>query len=84
MNKLTFLFTLLILASCSSKDEQFCNCLKAGDELNTFSSKLFDNKVITPELHRKMQTLKAAKTKACQNYQTMDGKKMLELKEECN
>jgi hypothetical protein len=70
------------MASCSQKDEQFCKCLKAGDELNAFSSKLF-NKDVTPKLQKEMQKLRATKTTACKNYQTMDGKKMLELKSEC-
>ena len=70
------------MASCSQKDEQFCKCLKAGDELNAFSSKLF-NKDVTTKLQKEMQKLRASKTTACKNYQTMDGKKMLELKSEC-
>ncbi len=72
----------IILSSCSSKDQKFCDCLKAGDELNQYSSKLF-NKVITPKLHKEMMELKAKKKSACKNYQTMNGKKMMELKGEC-
>ena len=73
---------IIILTSCSSKDHQFCDCLKAGDELNQYSSKLF-NKVITPKLHKEMMELKDKKKAACKNYQTMSGAKMLELQEEC-
>lgn len=81
--KYIFLFSsILLMVSCSQKDEQFCKCLKAGDELNAFSSKLF-NKNVTPKLQKEMQKLRATKTAACKNYQTMDGKKMLELKSEC-
>ena len=81
--KYIFLFSsIMLMASCSQKDEQFCKCLKAGDELNAFSSKLF-NKDVTPKLQKEMQKLRATKTSACKNYQTMDGKKMLELKSEC-
>jgi hypothetical protein len=82
MKKIIFLSSILIVVSCSSKDEQFCKCLKAGDELNAFSSKLFD-KEITPKMQKEMQKLRSTKASACKNYQTMDGKKMLELKEEC-
>ena len=81
--KLLFLITsILVLSACNSKDEQFCKCLKAGDELNAFSSKLF-NKEITPKMQKEMQKLRSDKASACKNYQTMGGKKMLELKEEC-
>ena len=83
MKYIFFLSSILLMTSCSQKDEQFCKCLKAGDELNDFSSKLF-NENVTPKLQKEMQKLRAAKTSACKNYQTMDGKKMLELKSECN
>ncbi len=73
---------VFLLFSCSHKDEQFCDCLKAGEELNEYSSKLFDE-VITPEIQKKMQELKAKKTTACKNYQKMGGPEMLELKENC-
>lgn len=82
MKTIIFFATFLILFSCSSKDQQFCDCMKAGEELNDFSSTLF-KKVITPELHKKMMDLKEKKNTACKNYQTMSGAKMMELKAEC-
>ncbi len=82
MKYIFFFSSIMLMASCSQKDEQFCKCLKAGDKLNAFSSKLF-NKNVTPKLQKEMQKLRARKKSACENYQTMDGKTMLELKSKC-
>jgi len=82
MKKIILFTSLILLSSCSSKDEQFCNCLKAGDKLNSFSSNMF-YKEITPKLEKEMQLLRATKASACKDYLTMDGEKMLEFKEEC-
>ena len=82
MKKIIFLSSILIVISCSSKDDQFCKCLKAGDVLNAFSSKLFD-KEITPNLQKQLQKLKSTKASACKDYQIMSGEKMLKLKAEC-
>ncbi len=79
-----FIFTVisLLICSCNSKDQQFCDCLQAGEELNNKTKTVF-NQVITQKLHNEIQDLKAKKKSACENYQTMSGKKMLELKNEC-
>ncbi len=71
-----------LLFSCSNKDEQFCNCLKAGEELNDKTKTVF-NHVVTQKLHKEIQELKSKKKSACNDYQTMSGKDMLELKKEC-
>ena len=71
-----------MLGACSSKDEQFCKCLKAGEELNDFSSKLFSGE-ITSEKAEKLKGLKAIKKKECVDYQLMSGKEMLEKKASC-
>ena len=71
-----------MLGACSSKDEQFCKCLKAGEELNDFSSKLFSGE-ITSEKAEKLKSLKEVKKKECVDYQLMSGKEMLEKKASC-
>ncbi len=71
-----------MLSACSSKDEQFCKCLKAGEDLNDFSSKLFSGE-ITSEKAEKLKGLKAIKKKECVDYQLMSGKEMLEKKASC-
>lgn len=81
--KLLFLITsILVLSACNSKDEQFCKCLKAGEELNDFSSKLFNGEM-TSKKAQKLKGLKDAKKKECVDYQLMSGKEMLEKKATC-
>lgn len=82
MKKIFTIISVLFLFSCSSKDEQFCACLKAGDELNQFSSELF-TKEIGKEDADKLKDLKNKKKQECKNYQTMKGPEMLEKKSSC-
>ena len=83
MKKLLFVALPLFVISCSSKDEQFCKCLNAGEELNDYSAKMMTEEV-TQEKANKMQQLKDAKKKECVDYQTMMGDEMLKRKAECN
>ena len=80
--KITALFALLILASCSNKDEQFCTCLAAGEELNEFTQQFFD-KTPSSEEAKKVSDLKEAKTVACKDYQMMSGDIMRQKKADC-
>lgn len=82
MKNLLILSSILILSACNSKDEQFCECLKAGEALNAFSSTLMQGK-ITKEKADKLKQLKALKSDACRDYQTMSGPEMLERKADC-
>lgn len=82
MKNLLIISSILILSACNSKDEQFCECLKAGEELNVFSSSLLQEE-ITKEKSDKLKNLKKLKTEACKDYQTMDGPEMLKKKAEC-
>ena len=74
--------SVILLSSCNSKDQQFCNCLQAGEELNEHSLTLF-NESVTPESAKKLKDLKAKQKKACADYQMMGGPEMLERKKEC-
>jgi hypothetical protein len=69
------------LSACSSNTE-ICSCLESGKKLETFSSELLQREATTKDL-QKMKKLKADQEKKCAEFQTMDGAKMLELKEEC-
>lgn len=85
MNKIIFSALILtsLLASCTgSKDEQFCKCLKASEELNSFSSELLSGSVDQTKAD-KLNALKSAKKEACKDYSTMDGEEMLKRKKEC-
>lgn len=83
MKKLVYGFSLLILMSCSGKDEQFCKCLEAGETLNAYSVELWETSV-DAEKAKELKRLKAEKKKACADYQTMSGDEMLDRKKECS
>lgn len=82
MKYLVLIPTLSLFISCSSNETKFCDCLSAGEELNNYSSTLFD-KEITEEIKNKMETLKENKNSKCEAYEMMSGEKMLELKKNC-
>lgn len=80
-------FTSFALISCSGevemeKDDQFCECLKATDDLTEVSSKLMEGD-ITEEDRKKVLELTAAKKKLCDKYSTLSGKENLKRKELC-
>ena len=83
MKKVLLVALPLLVISCSSKDEQFCKCLQAGEELNDFSAKMLTEEV-TVEKANNMQQLKDVKKKECADYQAMMGDEMLKRKAECN
>lgn len=73
---------IFLVAGCSSKDEQFCKCLEAGEELNTASHE-FMTKSPTEQDQQMIKKLKDEKTEACANYQEMSGEEMRSRKEAC-
>ena len=73
--------SIVLITSCSSNTE-ICSCLESGKKLETFSSELLQREATAKDL-QKMKKLKADQEKKCVDFQTMDGAKMLELKEEC-
>ncbi len=77
---LTYLF-MLSLSACSSNTE-ICSCLESGKKLEKFSSELLQREATAKDL-QKMKKLKSDQEKKCTDFQTMDGAKMLELKEAC-
>lgn len=79
----TFLILLLLFSftACTS-NEEICACLEAGKNLNDYASKLITKEVNEKEM-KKMEELKSEKNKKCDAFKTMDGKKMMELKDEC-
>lgn len=83
MQKLFLLCSIiLVMNACSSRDEAFCKCLKAGDELNTQSKKMLLDQSSSDE-RKKFKQLRKQKEEACRPYRTMDGPTMLEKKKAC-
>lgn len=78
----SLILVALILSACSSKDEQFCECLKAGDELNKVTTK-FMSELPTEKDAKKIQELKTEKSEACKNYTEMSGEEMRKRKADC-
>ena len=72
---------LALLVSCTD-NTKICDCLEAGEKLQSFSVKMFTREASSKDL-TEMKRLKKEQKKKCKDFQTMDGKQMLELKEEC-
>lgn len=77
-----YFFFLFVLLSCSSKDTQFCECLKLTNELNKRSREAL-SKSITKEQAIKIKKLSSARKEKCEDYFQMDGKKLRELQSDC-
>lgn len=76
-------FVLLTLTACGSDpDSSICECLEAGKKLNEFSSEILSRKINRND-EVKLRKMKSVKEEKCMDFQSMDGKKMLELKKEC-
>ena len=75
-------FSSSLIVACSSKDEQFCQCMEASEKFNVVANKIIQNgadKVLESEF----KTLKVKKENACEKFLTMGGKEMLEKKAAC-
>ena len=82
-----FAFAIVTLASCSGeeevkKDDQFCACLQATENLNEVSSKLMEGE-ITIESENAVKDLRAKKDKLCKKYATLSGAENRKKKELC-
>jgi hypothetical protein len=82
MKTILFSFSILILFSACSDNTKICDCLEAGEKLQSFSVKMFSREASTKDLSE-MKRLKKIQLEKCKDFQTMDGKQMLELKKEC-
>jgi hypothetical protein len=83
MKKNLFILSFsIILASCTQKDEKFCECLAKSDEFNTINQSILNGKTDQITLKKAIQ-LKKEKQKVCQDYVDMDGEQMLARKKEC-
>jgi hypothetical protein len=83
--KKTWIIGLIVTAvtvSCSKRDDEFCNCMEAGEKLNQFSNELLQRGA-NQEDEVKIKGLRAAKDSACVDFYTMGGDAMREKKKEC-
>lgn len=77
-----FLISGIMLCACTGRDEAFCRCLEAGEELNVQSEKMLKDSS-NPAERKKYHDLKRQKEKVCRSFQTMDGPTMIEKKRAC-
>jgi hypothetical protein len=82
MKTVFFAIAILFLSASCSDNTKICDCLEAGKQLETFSAKMFTREASSKDLSE-MKRLKKVQMQKCKEFQTMDGKKMLELKKEC-
>lgn len=68
--------------SCSQRDDQFCECLEIGNQLNEFSATILEEGA-TSETANKLKELKSTKQKACEGFLKMDGPEMIKKKAAC-
>jgi hypothetical protein len=82
--KIYSLLLLVLFASCGSKriDKQFCNCLKAGNNLNKKTASILTENV-TQEDKIQIIRLKGEKERACENYKAAAGPEMREKMRNC-
>lgn len=82
MKKAILPISVLLLFSCSTPSDPFCDCLEAGEKLNNFSEKLMEGSATEDEA-TELKQLRDAKKSACEEYETMDGATMREKKAAC-
>jgi hypothetical protein len=83
MKKIMILFMgIVLLNACSSKDEKFCECLKASEAFESVNRKVLAGKRDDRTLKEAI-SLKKEKEKVCEDYLYMDGQTMLEKKKDC-
>ncbi len=77
-----FAILVLVLSSCSGKDEQFCACIKISDALNQKSNQILTDGP-NQQLANELSKLKKSKADQCKDYQNMGGEEMLAKKKHC-
>lgn len=81
--KKTIFITAFILASCSSKDQQFCDCLTATTELNELSSKVLSGELSEESLTDDQKAIKSKKDQLCADYETLSGEELMKKQAAC-
>jgi hypothetical protein len=82
MKNIIFIIGTIVLSACSARDEQFCECLEIGNQLNEISEGLLTEGT-TGQSAQELKELKAKKVSVCQDYLTMDGVELIQKKAAC-
>lgn len=75
-------FILIVVNSCTTKDEKFCRCLALGKELNEASSKAMQGE-LSEKQAEKVRSLAKRQKQECTAYHQLDGERLKELKNGC-
>lgn len=81
--KKIIIISAIFLASCSSKDSQFCDCLTATTELNELSSKVLSGEITENTLTDEQKAVKSKKDKLCADYETLSGEELMKKQADC-
>lgn len=76
------LFATLILVSCKSAPEGFCDCLEKGESLNRITNEVLSGDLSDAKKEEMLQARKE-KEKSCQPFINAKGKEMREWQKEC-
>jgi hypothetical protein len=76
------LLSALIISSCTSAPDGFCDCLEKGEKLNLISHEILEGKNSDSNI-AKMKEMKALKKEACAPFQTASGKSMIDWQKAC-
>jgi hypothetical protein len=71
-----------ILSSCSSKDKNFCDCMKASDDFNRINQEILSGNKKRQKIDKAKRLLKIKKNR-CDQYRKTLGPEMLEKKKDC-
>ncbi|MDX2359412.1 MAG: hypothetical protein QNK23_01305 [Crocinitomicaceae bacterium] len=82
MKYILITLSILIITACSSKDDQFCECMTAGEELSIYGEQFMERGPSEEEV-KKWEELRTTQSTACLDYQEMSGDEMRQRKEEC-
>jgi len=82
MKYLLVVCSALLIMGCSSKDDQFCECMTVGEELSEYGEQFMERSP-TEEESKKWEELRTKQSTACVDYQEMSGDQMRQRKEDC-
>lgn len=78
------MFYAALMFSCSSKrNDQFCNCLNASEELNKASKAMLNSSQMDLNKVNELNNLRTKKEKACAAYTKLTAEESKELREAC-
>lgn len=82
MKWISLLAVALMMVSCSSKDEQFCECLELSEQLTQASRAALIANPTQADIE-KIDSIKQIKLQRCEQYEVMGGEELLKKRNDC-